>query len=296
MTDRAVGPDRPGEPLGIVAGGGLLPHLVAAGAKEAGWTPFVIAIADGVRADYGCWEHVNLAWSKTGDVFRILKARAIRRIVFCGTISVRPDYRSFVPSWRTLAMLPEILAMVRGGDDSLLRGVSAAFARRGVEVIGVQAILPRLLTPAGALTSRQPSERERLALHRAAQSARALGLMDIGQAVIASPDRVIALEGIEGTEETLKRVAALRRDNRIGRGEPCVLFKAFKPQQDERFDLPSIGVETVQQAKAAGLKGIGMTAQRSLLIGSVDILAAAEEAGLFLVGLPEGDSLPGAAA
>ncbi|MET0258991.1 MAG: UDP-2,3-diacylglucosamine diphosphatase LpxI [Methylobacterium sp.] len=281
----ALAPATAGERLGIVAGGGALPRIVARQARQSGWDPFVVPIADGRRDDWSAWEHRSLSWAQTGDVFNLLRRRTIRTVVFCGTISVRPDYRSLIPSLRTLGMLPEILRMVRGGDDSLLRAVSRSFEVRGFRVVSVQSLVPDLLTPDGVLTRREPTGQAAVAVQRAAQAAQQLGRLDIGQAAVASCDRVIAVEGIEGTSEMLQRVADLRGRGRIGRGEPTVLFKAFKPQQDERFDLPSIGVETVRQAEAAGLSGIALTAERSLIIESEGVIEALDAAGLFLVGV-----------
>ncbi|WP_182084540.1 UDP-2,3-diacylglucosamine diphosphatase LpxI [Aureimonas sp. ME7] len=276
-----------GAPIGIIAGGGELPHLVVAAARSAGYAPFVVAIADGRNADWGVSPVSSLPWSKTGEVFPLLARRGIRHVVFCGTISARPDYRSLTPSLRTLRLLPEILKMLRGGDDSLLRGVASLFERRGIEVLPVQAVLRDALMPHGVLTRRTPTDTERLAVERAADAARQIGRMDIGQAVVASADRVIAVEGIEGTSAMLRRVAELRQAKRIGQREACVLFKAFKPQQDERFDLPSIGHETVLQATEAGLAGVGLTAGRSLLIDPARIVDDADRAGLFVLGVAD---------
>ena len=279
-----VRPNRPDDRLGIVAGGGALPALLAEEAQRLGWRPVLIAIADGRQCDWGKWDHISLPWSRTGDVFEHLRRRAVRKIVFAGTMSVRPDYRSMIPSWPTLKMLPEIFRMTRGGDDSLLRALARAFERRGLEVVSVQAIMPELLLPPGNLTSVDVNARQGAAIERARIAATQLGLLDIGQAVVASADRVIALEGIEGTREMLLRVSDLRQRKRIGASESCILFKAFKPQQDSRFDLPSIGVETIEQAKQAGLAGIVMTAGRSLVIEPQKVAQAAQAAGLFVLG------------
>lgn len=280
-----------GSRIAIFAGGGALPRLLVAKALAAGLNPLVIPIADGMSDDWSDVDHRSFHWARTGDIFGFLRSRRVSRILFCGTISVRPDYRSLLPSVRTLLMLPELFSIVRGGDDSLLRAVARAFERRGFQVESVQAIAPELLTPAGAISLRRPSSREYEATERASGAALRLGELDTGQAAVASPDRVIALEGIEGTREMLERVAHLRTQGRIGRSEPCVLFKAFKPQQDERFDLPSIGIETVHQAAAAGLAGIALTAGRSLVIGRENVLDAVNEAGLFLLGVTEGTAL-----
>lgn len=273
-----------GAALGVVAGGGILPRIVAREARALGWEPVVFAIADGRSERWDDFRSVSLPWSRTGDVFGLLRSHDVATVVFCGTISVRPDYRSIVPSLRTLRMLPELLRIARGGDDSLLRAVASIFERRGFAVLSVQDIVPNLLTPHGTLSRRAPTPTELNAVQRACEAATRLGELDIGQAAVASADRVIAVEGIEGTRDMLLRVGELRARGRIGNREKTVLYKAFKPQQDERFDLPSIGIETVRQLEAAGISGVAMTAGRSLLVGIDDLLSAADAAELFVVG------------
>lgn len=280
-------PATPGEAFGIVAGGGVLPRMIAATLQSAGFTPVVVPVGDGWREDWSAFRNRPLKWSQTGDIFPYLRKAGVRHIVFCGTISVRPDYRSMIPSLQTLRLLPEILTIMRGGDDTMLRAVSRAFERRGFELHGVQEVMPGLIAPKGLFAGRMPTDFETRAIARAAEAARALGHLDIGQAAVASADRVIALEGIEGTRDMLKRVADLRRHGRIGKSEKTVLFKAVKPQQDHRLDLPSIGVETVEQAAEAGLSGIGVSSGASLVI-DIDALAeAAARRGLFVVGVAE---------
>lgn len=275
------------EPLGIIAGGGDLPRLVAAQAVEHGWTPVILAVGDGIGASWLPGDSWAMAWGRLGDAFGHLKARGVRRLVMCGTVSVRPDFRSILPSLRTLAMLPQIFQVIRGGDDNLLRAAAKAFEGRGFELLAVQEILPELLMPEGAVTALRPSDQEQAALRRGFEAARLLGALDVGQAVVASRDRVIALEGIEGTQEMLARVADLRRRGRIGSREHAVLVKGVKPGQDLRFDLPSIGVATVEQAAEAGLAGIGLSAGHALVIGVDDVVAAAKAKGLFLYGWPD---------
>lgn len=280
-------PPGTGEPLGIVAGGGRLPELLAQAASRAGWAPVIVTIADGRNEAWAKPIAHPFSWGRTGDVFPFLKGRGVRHVAFCGTISARPDYRSLVPSLRTLALLPEIFRITRGGDDSLLRAVGGAFERRGFVLHGVHEFLPELVTPLGRLTGRLPTPADERAIERAARAAERLGEEDIGQAAVASAERVIALEGIEGTREMLARVADLRRRGRISAKERCVLVKTVKPQQDRRFDLPSIGVETVRQAREAGLSGIALTAGASLLLDAGEMAREAQEGGLFILGIAE---------
>lgn len=282
-----LAPDRPGDALGLVAGGGSLPRLVAEAARASGWRVVVVRIGDGMADDWAGYEGGAYPWGRTGDAIAYMKSCGVRRMVFCGTVSHRPDFRSLIPSFQTLIRLPAALKIVRGGDDRLLRALSRYMERQGFEMLAVQDIVPQLLTPGGTLTRRMPDADEEQALVLAARAAGRLGELDIGQAVVASRDRVIALEGIEGTREMLQRVADLKIRGRIGRSERCVLVKSVKPTQDERFDLPSIGGATIEEAAAAGVTVIGATEGRSLILGIDDVLEAAEAAGIAIVGLEE---------
>lgn len=276
-----------GRPLGIIAGGGDLPRLVAERAAASGWTPILISVGDGIGSSAAAFEQASFAWNAVGDAFPFLRRRGVGHVVFCGTVSVRPDFRRMVPTMRTLALLPEILRVVRGGDDALLRATAHAFERRGFTLLAVHDLVPELLMPLGRIAGDEPDEDASAALLRARRAASRLGELDVGQAVVASKDRVIALEGIEGTREMLRRVADLRKRGRIGSKERCVLFKGVKPQQDLRFDLPSVGAATVEEAAAAGLVGIGLSAGRSLVIEMERVLEAARTHRLFLVGLDD---------
>lgn len=281
-----IRPRTAGEPLGIVAGGGELPKIVARSAAASGWRPRVVMVGDGLDHDWSDFGGRGFSWGRAGDAIAYMASEGVRRLVFCGTISVRPDFRSILPSLATLAILPEVLRVVRGGDDTLLRAVAKAFERRGFEFVAVHDIVPELLMPEGPLTGRLPGPSEVAALDRGFEAAILLGRLDVGQAAVASAERIIALEAIEGTREMLQRVADLKRRGKIGKAEACVLVKSVKPRQDLRFDLPSIGAATIEEAAAAGLCGIGLSAGRALVIGFDEIVAAARRHRMFLFGRP----------
>lgn len=273
--------------LGIVAGGGVLPRIVADAALANGRGPVVVVqIADAIGEDWSAYDSRPFAWGRVGDAIAYMKARGVKQLVFCGTVTKRPDFRSLIPSFATLRIMPAVLNIVRGGDDRLLRSLTRYLeTTHGFKLLGVQDIVPRLLTPPGALTRRSPNKQEAAALVLGARAALRLGELDIGQAVIASNDRVIALEGIEGTRSMIERVADLRRAGRIGKSERCVLVKMKKPVQDERFDLPSIGVSTIEEAANAGITAIGVSAGHSLILGFDEVAAAAARHGIALIGL-----------
>ena len=282
-------PQRPLEPFGIIAGGGRLPHILAEAAASIGWAPIVALVGDADPFEWAGKTARAFRWGETGDLVTYLRKHSVRHVAFCGTVSKRPDYRAVLPTLRTLAMLPEIFRIMTGGDDRLLRAVSASFERRGFQLHAVHEVAPDILMPAGSITRRKPNDVEVQALKLGNEAAERLGALDVGQAAVASQDRVIALEGIEGTREMLARVTDLRARGRIARAERCVLIKTVKPQQDRRFDLPSIGLQTIGEAKAAGLVGIGLSAGAALVLGREDVVEAANAAGLFLNGLSAGD-------
>ncbi|KAB0681786.1 LpxI family protein [Aureimonas leprariae] len=285
MTPAAgIAPDRPGEPIGIAAGGGILPRIVVDAALRGGWTPHVLSIADGIDAEWSGHPARRMAWGQLGDGLRWLGAAGVRKLVLCGTVSVRPDFRSILPTLHTLLMLRQIFAVIRGGDDNLLRAATKTFEARGFQVVAVQAIAPELVAAEGTIAGPPLQKDDEAAISRGFAAARALGQLDIGQAAVASRDRVIALEGIEGTREMLARVADLRARGRVGRHERCVLVKCRKPAQDDRFDLPSIGASTLDEAAGAGLVGIALSAGHSLLLGIDDIARGARAKGIFVVG------------
>ena len=279
--------DQPEDVLGIVAGGGELPRIVADAALAQKRGPVVIVrIADAIDEDWSAYDSRPFAWGRVGNAIAYMKSRGVKRLVYCGTVTRRPDFRSLMPSFATLRIMPSVLAIVRGGDDRLLRSLTRYLeTKHGFALAGVQDIVPSLLTPLGPLTHRHPDKPEAAAFVLGAKAALRLGELDIGQAVVASSDRVIALEGIEGTRNMLERVADLRRAGRIGKSERCVLVKMKKPAQDERFDLPSIGVATIEEAAAAGITAIGISAGHSLLLGLDDVVAAARRHDIALVGL-----------
>ncbi|MEE2950523.1 hypothetical protein SAMN06297251_101428 [Fulvimarina manganoxydans] len=275
-----------GERLGILAGGGSLPCVVARAALEEGYQPIFARFGDGTGGSQdGFGEGRDFAWGEAGNAIMWLREMQVRRVVFCGTISRRPDFKALIPSWQTLKRLPAALSIVRGGDDRLLRNLAAYLERQGFTLLPVQAVAPQLLTPGGTLSARKPETLELSALTSARDAAIALGRLDAGQAVVASNERIIALEGIEGTREMMRRVADLRARGRIHRGERLALVKAVKPDQDHRFDLPSIGLRTIDEAVEAGISAIGLSAGASLVLDYDDVVAAADRAMIALVGL-----------
>jgi DUF1009 family protein len=183
--------------------------------------------------------------------------------------------------------MPSVLKAFRGGDDHLLSSVGRILERDGFRMVGIKDVAPDLLMPHGCLTRAAPDAAANADIARGREVLQALSPFDIGQAAIVVDGHVLGVEDIEGTDGLLARVARLRGEGRIrakaGRG---VLVKAPKSGQDLRFDLPTLGARTIEGATAAQLAGIAVVAGNTLVAEPQSMVDAADDAGLFVVGLP----------
>ena len=279
--------DPPQSPLAIIGAGGSLPFAVADAVKATG-RPFVLFAIEGVTdaARAAPYPHRWVAVGQGGKLFKAMRAEGCRDIVVIGTL-VRPPVWKMRLGLSTLLMLPSIISAFRGGDDHLLKSLSRIAERYGFRVVAAREVAPSILMPEGYLTKRQASAADLDDIALGIEVLRAIGRFDIGQAVVVADRHVLAVEGAEGTDAMLERIAQLRQRGRVhsplGRG---VLVKAPKPEQDRRFDLPGIGPKTVAAVKAAGLGGIAVIAGETVVAELESLGAAAEDAGLFVTGLP----------
>ncbi len=275
-----------GRAIAILAGSGELPRLLAEAIRRAGGEPVIFPIAgEADVGDFPGFTAHQYRWGEIGGLFRLIRGAGCRQAVLIGGVSRRPDFRTIRPDLGGLVLLPRILRLLRRGDDGLLSEVAQMFAEKGVELVGPLAVAPELALPEGLVAGRQPSAALREDLRRAAEAARAIGRLDIGQAAAAVDGRVVALEGAEGTDGLLERVARLRQAGRIAKSGG-VLVKCMKPTQDPRLDLPGIGPNTAAAAARAGLDGVAGEAGRALLAGREETVLAFGREGLFLIGLP----------
>lgn len=265
----------------------MLPFSVAELLRGRGIAPFLFAIrgfCDPVRVAQ--FSHHWVALGQVGRLTRLLRAEGCRDVVFIGGL-VRPALSEIRMDWGTVRAIPEIAKALRGGDDHLLTGISRIFERHGFRVVGIQDVAPELLMPEGSITRQTPDAEALADIAKGRDLMRAISPFDIGQAVVVIDGHVVAVEDIEGTDRLLARVAQLRADKRIrarpGRG---VLVKTPKVQQDLRFDLPTLGPKTIDGIVAAGLAGIGIVAGRTLVAEADVMTAKADQAGLFVTGLP----------
>jgi UDP-2,3-diacylglucosamine hydrolase len=282
MTAVAVDPSRP--TLGVIAGGGAVPLTVAKAAEASGRPVCVFAIAGEADRAVEAHRHHWIRWGEIGRLFDLMVREKVGEVVIAGSVT-RPDYRAIRVDLGAVMSLPRILSLVVGGDDTVLRGVVRFFEERGYAVIGAQEVAPDLVGGEGRLGRHGPSDSARHDIARGFEAAEALGRLDIGQAVVAIGGRVVGVEGIEGTDELLQRIADLRRRGRIkSAAREGVLVKAAKPQQDLRVDMPTIGPRTLELVAAAGLGGIAVEAGRVMVVDRQAVIATADRLKLFVVG------------
>lgn len=283
MSDRAgSGPPDQG-PLAIICGAGTLPFAVADAVRSHGRGVVLFALRG--WADPGkvaAYPHHWGALGQFGWFCRQARAEGCRDIVFIGTIARPPLWRLRF-DWGILRILPRVMAAYRGGDNHLLSGVAGAFEQQGFRLIGAHEIAPEILMPAGGLSRRRPSEQERADIVQAMQLLNAIGKFDVGQAAVVAGNHVLAVEGAEGTDKMLDRVTELRA-RQIG-APGGVLVKAPKPGQDWRFDLPSIGPQTIEGAARAGLAGIAVLAGGTIVAEPQRLTALADKHNIFVVGV-----------
>lgn len=268
--------------LGIIAGGGGVPAIVARAAEAAGRPVVVFGLVGEADLDIESFHHHWLRWGEIGRLFDLLAREQVGEVVICGAVN-RPDFSAIRVDLGAVLSLPKILSLMVGGDDTVLKNVVRFLEDRGYRVIGAHQVAPELVGGNGNLGRHKPNDDAETDIAKGVEASLTLGRLDIGQAVVAISGRVVAVEGIEGTDELLQRVADLRKRGRLKAAHRSgVLVKAAKPQQDLRVDLPTIGPRTIEMAVAAGLAGIAVEAGRVMIVDRPATIAAADAARLFL--------------
>jgi hypothetical protein len=282
----SAGLDHASGRLAIIAGGGLLPHYLAEAVKRHGSSPLIVQLLDEKAPE---WQGFDIERVSVGDVAglrRIFGQHSVDRVVLSGSVKSRPEWRQIRPTLGLFARIPFVLKTLRrGGDNAVLEMVIDLLESLGCKVLGAHEIAPDLLAAPGPVGALQPDAEAQEDMRVAIDAALQLGRLDIGQGAVAVGGRVVALEGPEGTDAMLARVADMRASGRISRRRKGVLVKLAKPQQDIRADLPALGLTTLQNAAQAGLSGIVGEAGRSLILDRGELAKVADAAGMFVYGI-----------
>jgi DUF1009 family protein len=272
--------------IGLIAGNGRLPHLFAEAARQQGLE--VVAVGHLGETDPALESRVrSLSWVRLAQIdriVRILREAGVTRAVMAGGIS---RIRAFTEARPDQGAVRIALRLRSFRDDSLLRAVADYFQRAGVQIVSPTDFLTHLLVPAGHLAGPglDPGQRKDIAL--GIEVAQLLGRADVGQTVVVKNGHVLAMEAIEGTNETIRRAGKLG-------GPGAVVVKFSKPQQDRRFDLPAVGPGTLEAMEESGAKVLAVEAGRTMILEGEQVYARAQRQGVTLLGVvnsqPEGVS------
>lgn len=269
--------------LGIIAGAGALPRRLAEAASGDGARPFIVCLAGMTDEDFSAFSNAECGLAEAGKIIRSLKDANCDAVVLAGVVR-RPDFSQLKPDWRGAALLPRVIAAAAKGDGAMLGVLVETLEAEGFLVIGAEEVLRDLAAPRGALGAHSPSDENWADIRKAAAIIAALGPFDIGQAAVVASGHTLGVEAAEGTDGLLDRCAKLPASARGGEKRNGVLVKRPKPGQELRVDLPTIGVDTVRNADAAGLAGVAVEAGFALLIDREAIVEEADRRGLFVVG------------
>ncbi len=274
--------------LGIVAGGGALPMVLAKAAKQSDVEVHIARIKGFADQNWDgfpskAFEREDIA--AIGDYFR---ACGVQTISFAGQVQ-RPDFTHFSPRKITKSAKDDLSHAARQGDDSLLRSVMAIFEKAGFVVVGAGEIAPQFLAPQGIIGTHDIADAMRSDCRHAFNIAQKMGSLDIGQGAVVCDGIVLAVEAQEGTASMLERCATLPEAIIGTPGQRRGVFaKCAKPMQDKRIDLPVIGVSTVESVAKAGLAGLVLEAGAVIILEPEAVRAAADRLDLFIYGATTG--------
>ena len=278
--------------IGLVAGWGRFPVLVAQALKAAGHEVYCVALRD--HADPAlatiCDEFYPAGVARLGWHIRYFHRRGITQATLAGKIFKHKllfrklGWLSLVPDLTTIrTFFPLFVTRQKNrNDDSLLSVVVEEYARSGITLAPATDFAPELLVKLGTLTRRQVTSAERDDIAFGWQLAKEIGRLDIGQSVAVKGRAVLAVEAVEGTDECIRRAGALCPQGGF------TVVKVAKPQQDMRFDVPTIGILTVQNLVAAGGKVLAIEAGKTILLDEPDVVRLADQHGLAIVAIDEG--------
>jgi DUF1009 family protein len=275
--------DRP--KLGLIAGNGTFPFLVLEAARAQGYEVIVAAIKEETSPEIAAKGAASVHWLSLGEFSKLIdtfKAEGVTRAIMAGQVKHKQIFSSIKPDWRLAKLL---LSVATRNTDSLLGAVAKVLADEGIVLENSTALLEPLLAKEGVLTKRSPTEQERKNIEYGRSVARQLAHYDIGQTVVIAENACVAVEAMEGTDATIARAGEIMRslegDSTLSRA--LTVVKIAKPNQDMRFDVPVVGVKTIEVMRAAGASCLAVDAGRCLLIDGQEILDVANQLGISIV-------------
>jgi UDP-2,3-diacylglucosamine hydrolase len=264
---------------GLIAGNGRFPFLVLEGARSQGIEMAVIAVKEEASAELAN-SAKRLHWVSLGELSKaidLMHQEGVTQAVMAGQVKHNKIFSSIRPDWKLAKLL---FSLKRKNTDALIGAVASVLEDEGIHLVDSTLFLKPLLPDPGVLTQRAPDAREAADIEYGLGIARQISAMDIGQTVVISDHACVAVEAMEGTDETIARAA------RIAGGKPLVVVKVSKPRQDMRFDVPVVGLPTIEQMKSARATAMALDAGRTLLFDRDKLIAQADAAGIAIQAFP----------
>jgi hypothetical protein len=281
--------------LGLIAGNGRFPFLLLDAARAQGLAVVVAAIREETDPEIdrraAADEHITVEWLSLGELSRLIEhfhKEGVTKAVMAGQVKHKQIFSSIRPDWRLAKLL---LNLRTRNTDMLLGGVAKVLGDEGIELIGSTAFLEPLLAQEGVLTARAPDEDERKSIEYGLGVARAVAGFDIGQTVVVAAQACVAVEAMEGTDAAIERAGQLMGslgDDASTLERQLTVVKVAKPNQDMRFDVPVIGITTIETMIRSSASCLSVEAGRTLLFDREALLKRADEAGIAIVASPRG--------
>ena len=263
------------ESIGLIAGGGQFPLLVAEAAGKQDLR--VVAVAHLGETDQSLSDLVDeITWIKLGQFGQLIKTfrkHGVKKALMAGSINKSQMFDNIRPDLKGLALMSKLAVF---HDDDILGAFADELAKEGIEIVSSTTHVPELLSPSGCLTKRKPKKVEKEDVDFGWNVAKELGRLDIGQCVVVRKKTVLALEAIDGTNETILRGGRIAK-------EKAVVVKVSKPQQDLRFDVPSVGLETVKMMSEVKASVLAVEAGKTMIFDRQEMIAYADNHGISIV-------------
>lgn len=267
--------------LGIIAGKGSLPAQIIKTCQQNSRPFFVIAFDESsIPENMKNIPHAIVRIGAVGEALKYLRNAGVQEIIMAGGIK-RPSLSSLYPDAAGATLLKKLGKSFFAGDDAILKAIITFFEEEKFTVVGVETVLTDILVEEGVLGKIIPNKQAKADIAIGMKAAKELGALDIGQGVIVESAVILGRESAEGTDAMIAICGKLRK----GKKPSGVLVKAKKPQQEEKVDLPSIGVQTIENLYQAGFSGVAVEAHHSLLIDKFELIRKADEYGLFVIGV-----------
>ncbi|MEO6817113.1 MAG: UDP-2,3-diacylglucosamine diphosphatase LpxI [Edaphobacter sp.] len=277
--------------LGLIAGNGRFPFLLLDAARAHGLQVVVAAIKEETDPEIderaAADPNIHVHWLSLGELSRLIEtfqAEGITRAVMAGQVKHKQIFSSIRPDWRLAKLL---LNLRTRNTDMLLGAIAKVLGDEGIELISSTAYLEPLLAQPGVLTSRAPSDEELKDIDYGRTVAQAIAGYDLGQTVVIAAQACVAVEAMEGTDATIERAGALFRTLDSGElttlSRSLTVVKVAKPNQDMRFDVPVIGIATIETMRRAGATCLAIEAGKTLMFDPAAILSAADASGIAIV-------------